>query len=116
MSNEQSTAAFHFDFGALDNVKNEVSEAYDNMFVDSALHPSPVVAMFRATWKWWPRKLLKLIEYLPTREYQRFRSTRKVINKVSNVLVDNAINDASVVEAEKGTRDVMSVLGKLLTY
>ncbi|KAI0701973.1 cytochrome P450 [Cytidiella melzeri] len=102
--------AFHFDFGALDNSKNEVSEAYDNMFSDSQLHPSFYVAIFRATWKWLPWWLLSFVEYLPFREYKRFRGTKKIINKVSSVLVDNATEEAKVVELEKGKKDVMSVL------
>jgi alkylphenol/PAH-inducible cytochrome P450 monooxygenase len=106
------SAAFHFDFGALDNSKNEVSEAYDNMFADSQLHPTMFMTIFRATWKWWPSWLLPLVEYIPTREYQRFRGTRNIINKVSNVLVDNATEEAKTVEVEKGKKDVMSVLGE----
>lgn len=107
-------AAFHFDFGALDNSKNEVSEAYDNLFADSQLNPSLWVVFFRAMWKWTPRPLLRLVQYMPTREYKRFRHTRKVVDKVSTVLVDNAIEEAKAVEIEKGKRDVMSVLGELL--
>ncbi|KAI0826243.1 cytochrome P450 [Irpex lacteus] len=102
--------AFHFDFGALDNSKNEVSEAYDNLFADSQLNPSLWVVFFRAMWKWTPRPLLRLVQYMPTREYKRFRHTRKVVDKVSTVLVDNAIEEAKAVEIEKGKRDVMSVL------
>jgi alkylphenol/PAH-inducible cytochrome P450 monooxygenase len=108
------SAAFQFDFGALDNSQNEVSEAYDNMFADSQLYPSMLMAIFRASWDWWPKWLLRFVEYIPSREYQRFRSTRNTINKVSTVLVDNATEEAKTVEIEKGKRDVMSVLGECL--
>lgn len=82
------------------------------MFADSQLHPTMTMAIFRATWIWWPKWLLRFVEYIPTREYQRFRGTRDVINKVSNVLVDSAILEARTVEIEKGKKDVMSVLGE----
>ena len=108
------TAAFHFDFGALDNSKNEVSEAYDNLFADSQLHPRLWMILFRASWKWLPHRLLNLVGYIPTREYKRFRHTRKVVDKVSTVLVENAIEEAKSVEIEKGRKDVMSVLGESL--
>jgi alkylphenol/PAH-inducible cytochrome P450 monooxygenase len=106
------SAAFQFDFGALDGSGNEVSDAYDNMFADSQLHPSTLMAIFRTSWNWWPKWLLRLIEFVPSREFQRFRSTRNIINKVSTVLVDNATQEAKTIEIEKGKKDVMSVLGE----
>ncbi|KAI0088170.1 cytochrome P450 [Irpex rosettiformis] len=102
--------AFQFEFGALDDSKNEVSEAYDNMFADSMLHPSLAVSLFRVTWWWVPRKLLDAVGYIPTRENSRFRKAWKAIEKVASVLVDNATIEAKVVEVEKGKKDVMSVL------
>jgi len=102
--------AFHFQFGALDNSKNEVSEAYENMFADSVLNPPLWTTMFRATWRFLPTRITDLVGYLPTREYKRFWQTRNVIDKVSKVLVEEATEEAKKVELEKGKRDVMSVL------
>ncbi len=109
---DTNLAAFHYDFGALDNAKNEVSSAYENMFVKARMHPSLLDTLFRATWRFLPFKLLELVEYLPTRQYSRLRSTRKVVDKVASSLVDQAIRDAQGAELEKGKKDVMSVLGK----
>jgi alkylphenol/PAH-inducible cytochrome P450 monooxygenase len=109
-------AAFQFEFGALDNSENEVSKAYDNMFTDSQLHPTTITAIFRATWAWWPKWLLSFVEYIPSREYQRFRRTRELISKVSTALVDNATHEAKTVEIEKGKKDVMSVLGECYAF
>lgn len=108
------SAAFHFEFGALDNSKNEVSEAYENMFVKARMHPSVLDTIFRATWRFFPFKLLEFVKYLPRREYSAPRATRKVIDKVASSLVDQAIQDAQRVEIEKGKKDVMSVLGTFL--
>ncbi|KAI0340347.1 cytochrome P450 [Trametopsis cervina] len=102
--------AFQFDFGAMDDVKNELSEAYENMFSDSLLYPTIGITLYRASWRFLPRWLLKLVEYTPTREYTRFRRTRRAIEKVSKVLVENAMEEAKTVELEKGKKDVMSVL------
>ncbi|KAI0089302.1 cytochrome P450 [Irpex rosettiformis] len=102
--------AFHFDFGALDNSKNEVSEAYDSLFADSQLHPRLWMVFFRASWRWLPRTLLNFVGYIPTREFKRFRKSKKAIDKVSTILVDAAIEEAKAVEVEKGKKDVMSVL------
>ncbi|KAI0089032.1 cytochrome P450, partial [Irpex rosettiformis] len=102
--------AFHFDFGALDNSKNEVAKAYDNLFADSQIHPRLWMTFFRASWRWLPRPLLNFVGYIPTREYKRFRKSKKVVDKVSTILVDAAIEEAKFVEVEKGKKDVMSVL------
>ena len=67
--------------------------------------------MFAATWRWYPRRIRELIEYIPVEELQRIRRSRLVINKVFNSLVNNAMEEAKVVEIEKGKKDVMSVLG-----
>ncbi len=82
------------------------------MFADSSLHPSLAVSLFRATWWWVPRQLLDLVRYVPTREHLRFRKVWNALDKVANVLVDSATEEAKVVEIEKGKRDVMSVLGR----
>jgi alkylphenol/PAH-inducible cytochrome P450 monooxygenase len=75
------------------------------------LHPSLVDAIFRATWRFLPLKLVRLVRYLPKREYSRARRTKQVIDKVSTALVNDAIEEAKCVEIEKGKKDVMSVLG-----
>lgn len=104
-------AAFHFQFGALDNSQNEVSKAYHNMFADSTLYPTTWSMLLRATWRWMPVSWSNLAGYLPTREYRRFRQTLNVINDVSRKLVDEKTEEAKQVEVGKGSKDVMSVLG-----
>lgn len=106
------TAAFHFDFGSLDDSHNEVSEAYVRLFAEAPEEPEAWVDVFAATWRWMPRRLLELLEYLPADALQRVRDSRLVMNKVSTALVNTATEEASTMEIEKGKKDVMSVLGK----
>ncbi|KAI0088171.1 PAH-inducible cytochrome P450 monooxygenase PC-PAH 1 [Irpex rosettiformis] len=103
-------SAFQFEFGALDNSKNEVSEAYENLFVKTRMHPPILDTIFRATWRFLPLKLLEFVKYLPRREYSGPGVTRRVVDKVASSLVDQAIKDAEKFEIEKGKKDVMSVL------
>ncbi|KAI0089028.1 cytochrome P450 [Irpex rosettiformis] len=102
--------ALHYDFGSLENSKSEVSEAYENMFVESRINPSLLDALFRASWKYMPLLLVEFVQYLPGRAYSRVRKTRKIIDRVSGGLVDRATEEAKIVPVEKGKKDVMSVL------
>lgn len=108
-------AAYHFGFGALEDSQNEVSEAYARLFSDAPTEPIASVDIFAATWRWYPRRIRELIEYIPVEELQRIRRSRLVINKVFNALVNDAMEEAKVVEVEKGKKDVMSVLGTCLS-
>lgn len=88
------------------------------MFADSILEPPTWNALFRVTWRYLPNWVLDFVQYIPTREYKRFRRTLKVINGVSKTLVENAITESRTLGASegldekgRGKRDVMSVLG-----
>ena len=50
------------------------------------------------------------MQYIPTREYTRFRHTLQVINKVSKQLIDQKSED--LLSGDKSSKDVMSVLGE----
>lgn len=71
--NHAHTAAYHFDFGALEDSQNEISEAYSRLFSDAPTEPIASVDMFAATWRWYPRRIRELIEYIPVEELQRIR-------------------------------------------
>ncbi|KAF7791574.1 hypothetical protein EIP86_002590 [Pleurotus ostreatoroseus] len=101
-------AAFDFEFGALDNASNEVSQAYNDMFIDSVMHPSKWNTLFRASWKYLPTFVLDFVDYIPTREYKRFRHTTKVINKVSKQLIEEKTE--ALLSGGQTSKDVMSIL------
>ncbi|PSS30876.1 hypothetical protein PHLCEN_2v2603 [Hermanssonia centrifuga] len=101
-------AAFDFQFGALDNDQNEVSETYKNMFADSVMHPSMWNTIFRSFWRYMPSTVLEYIAYIPTREYLRFRGAMQVIGRVSKQLVDEKTKSYSA--GDDTRKDAMSVL------
>ena len=106
------SAAFQYAYGALDDAKNEVCEAYKNLSIKVRMHPSVLDTIFRATWQFLPFRLLDFVEYLPAERYRSPRATRRVIESVASTLVDKATQDAQQSEVEKDQKDVMSVLGK----
>ncbi|GJE88903.1 cytochrome P450 [Phanerochaete sordida] len=103
-------AAFDFDFGALDDTQNELSQAYHNMFADSQLYPSVWNMIFQALWSLMPEPLLYYIRYLPTREFKRYRSTREIMDKFSAELIKERRRDFVAGDPDKSRKDVMSVL------
>ena len=105
------SAAFNYDLGALDDAKNELCLAYENIFVKSRIHPTIVDTLFRATWRFLPMSVLDYIKYLPRREYKSALHTRQVVDRVAGGLVDDAIKNARGLGDEKGQKDVLSVLG-----
>ena len=66
--------------------------------------------MFRATWKYLPTWILDYVDYIPTREYSRFRRTAKLMNSVSKQLVDEKTE--AQLSGDVSAKDVMSVLGQ----
>lgn len=75
---------------------------------DSILHPPRWDLLFKALWRYIPTPLLQLSEYIPTREYRRFRDFKKLTQRIAKELVDEKAH--AVVPADSA-RDVMSVLG-----
>lgn len=78
---------------------------------DSFLDPSTWNLIFQALWSYLPESILEYVRYVPTREYTRFRKTLKVINKVSQQLIDHK---SRIMSEDKSARDIMSVLGKAI--
>ncbi len=76
------------------------------------MNPSRWNALFRASWSYLPNFLLDLVDYIPTREYKRFRHTTKVINKVSKRLIEEKTE--ALLSGGKTSKDVMSILGTSL--
>ncbi|EKM51202.1 uncharacterized protein PHACADRAFT_165799 [Phanerochaete carnosa HHB-10118-sp] len=100
--------AFDYSFGAIDNKENEVSSAVATMFNDSRLHPSKLDLLFKRTWYMVPQPGLQLMRYIPTKEDKRFRRCRKVIDRVSQQLIDEK-REALLAES-KSNQDIFSVL------
>ena len=60
-------------------------------------------------WRYLPTKILDFVDYIPTREYTRFRRTAKVINKVSQQLIEEKTE--ALLAGDLTSKDAMSVLG-----
>ncbi|KAJ8475067.1 hypothetical protein ONZ45_g15739 [Pleurotus djamor] len=102
-------AAFDYDFEAIDNGNGELTKSFDNLFADSILHPPRWDLLFKALWRYIPTPILQLFEYIPTREYIRFRNFKKLTQRIAKELVDEK---AHAVLPADSARDVMSVLVK----
>jgi cytochrome P450 len=98
-------SGFGFQFGALDNTKNELSQVYDNLFVDSTLYPHRWDIVFRSLWKYFPSSALWFLRYLPSREYTRFRRYQDFIRNFGRGLIKQ-----TEANSEGNGKDVMSVL------
>ncbi|KAK7012920.1 cytochrome P450 [Favolaschia claudopus] len=66
---------FDYHFGSLDGFeeRNEFSDIFHNLWANSNLHPSKPAILFGATWQFIPESLLRFVEYLPFRQFVRFR-------------------------------------------
>lgn len=70
------------------------------------MHPRAADLLFKAVWKFIPDNVLQLVQYIPSREYRRFRNFLNLAKKIAKDLVQEK---ASV--TAKGDKDIMSVLG-----
>ncbi|KAH9942950.1 PAH-inducible cytochrome P450 monooxygenase PC-PAH 1 [Amylocystis lapponica] len=78
---------------------------------DSLLYPSKMTILFRSLWKYIPDRLLRLIVYLPGREYRRLRHTLLVINRISRQLIEEK-TEACLSGKDENRKDIMSILVK----
>ncbi|EGN99139.1 hypothetical protein SERLA73DRAFT_181957 [Serpula lacrymans var. lacrymans S7.3] len=97
--------AFDYQFGALDDQKNELARVFRNLFVDSMLRPPAWDLLFKATWRYIPDPILHYVRHLPTREYSRFKQFLETAFRVGQDLVDQKASST-----EKGGKDIMSIL------
>jgi hypothetical protein len=126
------TAAFDYRFGALDDSKNELLNVFDNLLygsfglyfgivvgisydcitsssADSLLYPPAGDILFKSMWRYVPERILEYVKFIPTREYRRYRHFLNLTKRTAKSLIDQK---SSSVRGEKGSRDVMSILGK----
>lgn len=50
---------------------------------DTLLYPSGVDLLFKGLWRYIPASILQYVEYIPTKEYIRFRAFRKLAKSIS---------------------------------
>lgn len=74
------------------------------------MYPSGATLLFRALWPYIPDRLIRIVDYFPTREARRFRHTLTVINRLSNRLIAEK-TQACLDRKDENLRDIMSILG-----
>ncbi|OCH91778.1 cytochrome P450 [Obba rivulosa] len=99
-------AVCSYSFGTLDNENTELADAYANIFADSLLIPSRIDVLFKATWKYFPMRLLHFVEYLPTREYRRFRGSLKIMKRIGGQIIDEKIKE----DTPRKRKDIVDVM------
>lgn len=77
---------------------------------DSLLFPTKITVLFRSLWGLIPNRLLRYVEYLPTRENIRFRHTLKVVNRLSAKIIAEKTK-ARIQKKDEKERDMMSIFG-----
>ncbi|KAI0829070.1 PAH-inducible cytochrome P450 monooxygenase PC-PAH 1 [Trametes gibbosa] len=102
---------FDVQCGALDDSLNPVMHAYKNMFADAIPFPSRMTVLFRHFWRYIPMPILSFVQYIPTKEHIRFRSTLKVINNFAKDLIKEK-TEAVLAGKNENKRDIMSILVK----
>lgn len=77
---------------------------------DSLLYPSKFDILFKWTWAFFPQWLLYFVDYLPTREYKRFRQCTLAFAEVAKDLIRKKTAESYAGDPEV-KKDVMSILG-----
>lgn len=102
-------AVFDYHFGSLDgtSVGNAFSEVFHNLFADSNLFPDPIAILFASSWAYWPDFILRWVEYLPFRQFVRFRNFLIHGKKLGKDLIDNQAQHAGTT---KKSRHILNIL------
>ena len=80
---------------------------FHNLFADSNLFPPPSAIAFAASWAYIPEWILRGVDYLPARQFERFRRFLVLGKKLGQDLIDNQAKNP---DTKKG-RDMLSILG-----
>jgi cytochrome P450 len=71
--------------------------------IDSFLFPPRYDVLFKALWRYMPKPLLDLVQYVPTGEYRRFRRHLEFMRKFSRGMIEKSM-------IKDDGKDIMSVL------
>ncbi|KAF7422500.1 hypothetical protein PC9H_010656 [Pleurotus ostreatus] len=101
--------AFDYHFDALEGAQSELSESLKYLFADTTPFPPAWDLLFKALWRYIPTSILQLVEYMPSKEYRRFRNFKTLTKGIAKGLIDQK---AKIPMEDDATRDVMSILCK----
>lgn len=78
--------------------------------VDSTLYPSKLKFFYRLMWHYFPDWVLNILQYTPTRELKRVRSTSRLFREVAGDLLRKKGSELQE-RAQEGYKDALSILG-----
>jgi hypothetical protein len=80
---------------------------------DSNLFPPKGAILFAASWAYVPERILRFVEYLPARQFYRFRQFLLHGKRLGKDLINNK---AASIDAKQKSRDILSILGPYIHY
>ncbi|OCH85650.1 cytochrome P450 [Obba rivulosa] len=86
-----SEAAFHYEFGSLENRDNKLARSYNSLLVDAFVAPNKAKIFAQQTLSYAPIGFFSLIEKLPSRSLKHLRATAEEGDKVAWKLVDEKL-------------------------
>ncbi|RPD64887.1 cytochrome P450 [Lentinus tigrinus ALCF2SS1-6] len=105
-------AAFDYDYGGLSNTESRLLKAYSNLFIDTALHPSKWLILYRSLWHYLPDSLLHIVQYTPIKEHTRTRRTFQIVSGIGKELFSEKTKEVLSSGKTETHKDVMSILIK----
>uniref|UniRef100_A0A0W0FWR2 Cytochrome p450 n=2 Tax=Moniliophthora roreri TaxID=221103 RepID=A0A0W0FWR2_MONRR len=103
-------AGFAYNFGAMENAGNRLTQVYNNLFADVFGSPSNGTLFAMSLYGLLPLKFLAFLrDHTPGKRLDRLRALRKITIEVARELVEEKARE---VGQGKGNKDVMSLLVK----
>lgn len=130
LSMQYHTAAFDYDYGGLSNAESRLLKAYSNLLcvfvssvdmrnlyghfhsIDTALHPSKWLILYRSLWHYLPNFLLRIVQYTPIKEHNRTRHTAKIVHGIGKELFSEKTKEVLTSDKAATHKDVMSILSE----
>jgi len=98
----------NYPFNTLDNHQDELTDVYENLFVDAVTFPPAGALLFKGLWCYLPERILPWMAYLPAKQLRVFRRYMGVARKVASQLLDEVCRDMGSGQTKR--RDVMSLM------
>ncbi|KAK0204383.1 cytochrome P450 [Desarmillaria ectypa] len=103
-------SAFGYQYGALDDENNNLAKTLNNLFHDAGIFPSRAGILFSALPRIMPKPLLRLMDFIPSRQKTHFSSFNVATKKVGQKLLKENI-EGNDLDSSTG-KDVLSILAR----
>ncbi|KAF5382271.1 hypothetical protein D9757_008951 [Collybiopsis confluens] len=102
-------SAFGYKFGALEGHETELGTIFENLFIDSLMHPRKRQLLYRAFRRDLPLPLANFLLKFPNKEERRFLGFLDASKKVGRPILERGTREKI---AEDGNKDILSILVK----